>query len=119
MKIKKILSITVVLLLAAIYIKTNIYMKPSLNDLKDEMEVLSQMNASQEIGKKQTIKLVKNYLKNNNTYIASNIEIDSEDSKYYIIHVYDVISNDGESHTATSGWYQVNKYTGEIIDIMQ
>ena len=51
--------------------------------------------------------------------MASNIEVDSVEDRYYIVHVYDVITNDNESHTATTGWYKVNKYNGEIIDIMQ
>ncbi|MGL6107742.1 hypothetical protein [Romboutsia sp.] len=119
MKVKKLLAVIVVLFLGTIYIEANIYKKPILDNLKDEIEVLSDISTKKEIGKTQAIKLVKDYLQTNNSYIASNIEVDSVDNKYYIVHVYDVISNPDESHTATIGWYQVNKHTGEIINIMQ
>lgn len=119
MKTKKILVTLVVLILGAFYIQTNVYKKSGLDNLKDNMEVMSNTNSNKEIGRKEALKLVKEYLEKNNSYIANNIEVDSEDNKYYIVHVYDVISNSEESHTATTGWYQVDKYTGEIINIMQ
>ena len=118
MKLKKFLAITLVVFCAVVYLQSNVYKKDG-NDFKDAIEVLSDYNKEKEIGEKKAIKLVKEYLEKNNSYVASHIEVDSVDNKYYVIHVYDVITNDDESHTATTGWYQVNKYTGEIIDIMQ
>ena len=119
MKLKRLLSITIVVILAGIYVQTNVYKKASNDNYKNSIEVLSDLNKEKEIGETKAIKLVKQYLEKNNSYVASNIEVDSIDNKYYTVHVYDVITNNDESHTATTGWYQVNKYTGEIIDIMQ
>lgn len=42
------------------------------------------------------------------------VEYDAQttDGTAWIIHVYEVIDN----HTATYGWYEVNKQSGEIVD---
>lgn len=118
MKLKKFLTITLVLFLAVAYLESNMYKRPN-NEINSAVEVLSDSNKEKEIGEKKAIKIIKEFLEKNNSYVASNIEVDSVDNKYYIIHVYDIIDNGDESHTATTGWYKVNKYTGEIIDIMQ
>lgn len=118
MKLKKLLTITIVIFLAGMYVQTNVYKRQN-NNIKKTIEVLADATKEKEIGEKKALRLVKEYLEKNNSYIANHIEVDSVDDKYYTVHVYDIISNDDESHTATTGWYQVNKYTGEIIDVMQ
>lgn len=119
MRIKKIVPVFIVLAIVAFYTQTNIYKNHKLNKSKEDIQVISNIHSNKEIGEKNALNLIKKYLQKNNAYIADNIEVDSVDNKYYIIHVYDVIENSEESHTATTGWYQVDKYTGEIIDIMQ
>lgn len=59
---------------------------------------------------KEAIELVKNYLVNNGKYVSHSIIVDSEDSVQYVVHCYDVV----ETHNVTSGWYYVNKNTGNI-----
>ncbi|WP_019153876.1 tetratricopeptide repeat protein [Robertmurraya massiliosenegalensis] len=50
---------------------------------------------------------------------ATYVQFDHEDGDDFIIHVYDIIKNEGEvSHTATLGWYRVNKNSGEWYDLM-
>lgn len=119
MKSKKIFTVIIVLILAGIYVQNNVYKTPTRNSIKGAIEVLADVSNQREIGEKKALKLVREYLEKNNSYIPNNIEIDSADHKYYTVHVFDIVTNNEESHTVTTGWYQVNKYTGEIIDIMQ
>jgi hypothetical protein len=44
------------------------------------------------------------------------IEVDSEDSAAYTVHVYEIVkqTDDMPSHTATMGWYTVDKTTGNV-----
>lgn len=57
--------------------------------------------------------LVINYLKENNKYVPSIIEVDHEDENQYVVHCYDIVVD----HTATSGWYYVNKIDGSITSM--
>lgn len=47
---------------------------------------------------------------------ASNLVVEydaeSKDGTAWIIHVYEIVDN----HTATYGWYEVNKESGQIVD---
>lgn len=43
-------------------------------------------------------------------------QIDVEDlGSEWNVHVYEIINNEGFNHTATFGWYTVDKKTGIII----
>lgn len=67
------------------------------------------------ISKEEAEGLVRKLLTSNGSYIPSHIEVDHEEGDLYVVHVYDVIDDgDEQSHIATSGWYYVNKYTGDI-----
>lgn len=57
--------------------------------------------------------LVRNYLANNGSYIPGTIQVDSENDEEYIVHAFDNMG----THTATTGWYYVNKITGEITSM--
>lgn len=57
---------------------------------------------------------VKNYLIRNQKYIPSYIKYDYDEGNDYIIHCYDIIYDTLGAHTATSGWYYVDKNTGNI-----
>ncbi len=47
------------------------------------------------------------------------IDVDSEENDKYIVHVYEVVQNYGEpSHTATFGWFEVEKKTGFVKSIV-
>lgn len=63
-----------------------------------------------EITEEDAINLVKDYLKENNFYIPSIIEISYEENNEYVIQCYDIVEN----HTSTSGWYYLNKSSGNI-----
>jgi len=47
---------------------------------------------------------------------SPHIDIDSEDAAAYTVHVYEVVKGEGDtpSHTATMGWFTVDKGTGEV-----
>lgn len=72
------------------------------------------------ITKEQSIQNVENYLIQNQKYVPSKIEVELNDdinyNNVFIIHCYDMISDkDGGGHTATSGWYYVDRSTGNVI----
>jgi len=47
---------------------------------------------------------------------SPHIDVDSEDAATYTVHVYEIVTGDPEmpSHTATLGWFIVDKVTGEV-----
>jgi hypothetical protein len=47
---------------------------------------------------------------------SPHIDMDSEDAVAYTVHVYEVVKEEGDipSHTATMGWFTVDKGTGEV-----
>ncbi|AUN15760.1 hypothetical protein GOD95_01445 [Paeniclostridium sordellii] len=80
---------------------------------------ISVSNTKEKLSKEDAVELVKEYLKNEKSYIPNFIEVDNISGDVYIVHAYDVITNKEESHVATSGWFEVNMYTGKIIDILK
>ncbi|MBE4907633.1 hypothetical protein IMZ08_06155 [Bacillus luteolus] len=47
------------------------------------------------------------------------VEFDHHDQEgNYVIHVYDIVTTEKESHTATIGWYIVNKQNGQVENMM-
>ncbi len=47
------------------------------------------------------------------------VEFDHHDQDgNYVIHVYDIVKTEKESHTATIGWYIVNKQNGQVENLM-
>lgn len=73
------------------------------------------LGAKNIINSSNAVQKVSQYLKDAGKYVPSVIECDHEDGNSYVIHCYDVITYKGEgSHTATSGWYYVDKTTGNI-----
>lgn len=48
------------------------------------------------------------------------VEVDHMEGNSYVVHLYEVVIDDektGEGHTATYGWYYVDKYTGKITSM--
>ncbi|SDM15450.1 Copper amine oxidase N-terminal domain-containing protein [Paenibacillus sp. OK060] len=67
------------------------------------------------ITEKEAVKLVKNKYGYNSSYLI--VEVDNELDNQYVVHVYEVVIDDektGEGHTATYGWYYVDKSSGKI-----
>ena len=70
-----------------------------------------------ELTSSEAVQLVKNYLNINNDKM--HVEYDHMDGDNYIIHVFEVVIDDPQTnvgHTATYGWYGVNKQTKKIYD---
>lgn len=87
---------------------------------KSAKEVIYENKESktEKLTEKEAVDLVKKYMKEKNMYIPNFVEVDSKSKDIYTIHAYDVITNEEESHVATSGWFEVNVNTGKIKDIM-
>ncbi|MGL5712855.1 MAG: hypothetical protein ACRCXT_09415 [Paraclostridium sp.] len=95
-----------------------------MNDQIDNIDTNQEKNIvevanSPKITEEEAINLVKKYLSDNGYHRASHIEVDGVDRDIYLIHVYDVITNEDESHIATTSWFEVNMNTGEIKDVMK
>lgn len=93
----------------------------NLNSIeKSAKEVVYENKESktEKLTEKEAVDLVKKYMKEKNMYIPNFVEVDSKSKDIYTIHAYDVITNEEESHVATSGWFEVNVNTGKIKDIM-
>ena len=60
------------------------------------------------------ILLAKQFMKANNIYIPSNVELDREDNEYYYIHAYQVVNADGQENISSVGWFNVKKNTSEV-----
>jgi hypothetical protein len=46
------------------------------------------------------------------------VEVDHEEGNKYVVHVYEVVSHEDISHTATYGWYYVYKDSAKIEEMM-
>ena len=80
----------------------------------EEQVVKKEEEASQPPNtKEKAVELVRKCLTDNGEYIPGVIAVDSENSTEYIVHCYD----DMGTHTATSGWYYVNKSTGKVTSM--
>ncbi|MGL5652050.1 MAG: hypothetical protein ACRDDE_09845 [Paraclostridium sp.] len=93
----------------------------NLNSVEKSAKEVVYENKESKIEKlteKEAVDLVKKYMKEKNMYIPNFVEVDSKYKDIYTIHAYDVITNEEESHVATSGWFEVNVDTGKIKDIM-
>ena len=67
------------------------------------------------ITEKEAVKLVKNKYGYNSSILI--VEVDNEVDNQYLVHVYEIVIDDektGEGHTATYGWYYVDKSSGKI-----
>ncbi len=65
----------------------------------------------------KNVKYVLDIIKNNKDYNVSHVDVSVEDN-IYNIHLYEIIKNDEESHTATTGWYSLNIENNQVKDIM-
>lgn len=100
------------------YINNNIANDTYENQSKNTVEVLFSSEKDKKISEKEAVEKVKEYLHKTGSYIAPIIEVDSINGNYYIVHAYEIITNQDESHTATTGWFYVNIYTGEVTNMI-
>jgi hypothetical protein len=51
---------------------------------------------------------------------SAHIDVDSEDAGAYTVHVFEIIADQGDipGHTATMGWYVVDKNTGDVRNMV-
>lgn len=71
------------------------------------------------VSEDRAIQLVKDkYKLNGSSYLVT--DVDHEEDNMYVVHVYENVVDDaatGEGHTATYGWYYVDKTTGAITSM--
>jgi len=89
---------------------------------KNEEEKQKQEEATKTLTQEQAVDLVKKHL---NITSEQNVKVvydHNADNGDYVIHVYEFVVDNpstGEGHTATWGWYGVNKQTKAVYDTMQ
>ncbi|WP_198159738.1 zinc ribbon domain-containing protein [Picosynechococcus sp. PCC 7003] len=50
---------------------------------------------------------------------STHIEVVEQTPTNYLVHVYEIVNNPGEpSHTATFGWYEVDRQTGMVFEVV-
>ena len=120
MKLNKVILVGSILFMifTVTYINNNKLDNTHENTNKSSIEVLFNNDKNNKMSEKEAIEKVKAHLLKTGTYLPSIIEVDSIDGNYYVVHAYEIVTNEEESHTATMGWFHVNMYTGEISDIM-
>jgi hypothetical protein len=58
-------------------------------------------------------------MENNQSYGSNAIfEVEHKEQNVYIVHIYVNVSTSEGRHTATNGWWAVNKITGEIRHVL-
>ena len=63
------------------------------------------------------VKLAMQYMKNNNIYIPQKVELDREEEDCYVIHAYETIKDSAGEHTASVGWFKVDKATSAVSKV--
>ncbi|MDK2562144.1 hypothetical protein QOZ84_01180 [Romboutsia sedimentorum] len=121
MKFKNIILGTSLLFIMC-FIVGYIYIEAGGGTSKNKSEIVldtfSEDKQDKLITKEEAVQNVKEYLNKSNGYLPPIIEIDNKNENYYIVHAYEIVKNKDESHTATTGWYYVNLYTGEVSDMI-
>lgn len=91
---------------------------------EEEAKIAAEKKAKEELEKKKkasnnqitearAIELVKEYIKNKGESLAPIYDVDSKNDKEYTVHGY----ADMGTHTATSGWYTVDRKTGKVVSM--
>ena len=70
------------------------------------------------VNEKDAVRLIREHL-GLEEHTTLHVEIDHEDGNRYVVHVYEIVTHDDISHTATYGWYTVSKDSGKIEDMME
>lgn len=85
-----------------------------------DIEYLDDVNEKNQaaITKEVAVSIVRQQL-DISTDSSTIVEFDHHDQEgNYVIHVYDIVKTEKESHTATIGWYIVNKQNGQVENMM-
>ncbi|MDR4948998.1 hypothetical protein [Neobacillus cucumis] len=89
---------------------------------KQEAEPKVQQTTTNQLTHEQAVQLVKEHLNiQSNSKVKAVYKYDAENGDY-IIQVYEFVVDNpstGEGHTATRGWYGVNKQTKVVYDAMK
>jgi hypothetical protein len=94
---------------------------------KIEMEMLNVNDQEQEeskakkltpVNEKDAVRLIREHL-GLEEHATLHVEIDHEEGNKYVVHVYEIVTHDDISHTATYGWYTVSKDSGKIENMME
>ena len=65
----------------------------------------------------KNVKYALDIIKNTKEFKVSHVDVSMEEN-IYNIHLYEIVKNNYESHTATTGWYSLNIENKQVKDIM-
>ena len=88
----------------------------STSDIQSNQRELEKENTVS-INKAEAESLVREHLGLGDNHFL-HVEVDHEEGNKYVIHVYEIVNHEDISHTATYGWYYVDKDSGTIEDMM-
>lgn len=90
----------------------NVYkLKQGIVTLLNTNTVINNTNTS--ITVIEAVEKVKDYLLANGKYVTNIIKVESDNGDEYLVHCYD----DTDNYNVTSGWYYVNKTTGDVTSV--
>lgn len=116
MSLKKITIMCIMCFLLFIFLDKDSNYTDNKNTKENIVDAL--LIEEKNISEKDAIENVKIYLHQHGESLPNIIEVDQIDGNYYLVHSYDIIKYKQQSHTTTTGWFYVNIYTGEVIDMM-
>lgn len=87
-----------------------------VDEIKNK-QLNQEASSANQTGEQQAVLAVRDYL-NINSSDSVKVEVDHEESGKYLVHVYELVEQEGNSHTATKGWYYVDQKTGKVTDMM-
>src|SRR3989339_1977952 len=116
------LSTPLVMIIIVIVVAVGVYLaitvwpgkvhSPTKNETEPSAtENMASNNQSAKVSSSQAEEAVRKFVDAGSNLIVE-YDADSTDGQAWIIHVYEIVDN----HTATYGWYEVNKQSGEIVD---
>ena len=117
MKFKKFLpSLAVLAVLMICLLAIGYIFKPRYHLPVRTQAGISQSGAQSIVEKISEVADYELLLKKNNKKASVVVE---DDGDFWRVQVFEVVNDDGSTHTATFGWYSVNKKTGAVKNDME
>ena len=116
------LSTPLIIIIVAVVVAIGVYLaitvwpgkvhSPTKNETEPSAtENMASNNQNAKVSSAQAEEAVRKFVDAGSNLIVE-YDAESTDGAAWIIHVYEVVDN----HTATYGWYEVNKESGKIVD---
>jgi hypothetical protein len=92
--------------------------KMEMINVNDQEQEESKAKKLTPVNEKDAVRLIREHLGLEED-ATLHVEIDHEEGNKYVVHVYEIVTHNDISHTATYGWYTVSKDSGKIENMME